>query len=349
MSMEIKLGELARLVGGELEGNPDHVVADVAGLDTAGPEHLAFLADRRYLAQAKESRAGAILIPRDLDEKLPGATIRVDNPYAAFLVVLKARERDSVCPPVGLHPTAHIDPDAGVADGIGIGACVVVEAGAEIAAGTVLWPGVYVGHKVRIGHDCILHPGVHVARDVVMGDRVILQPGCVIGSDGFGYVTSAEGHSKIPHVGTVEIGDDVEIGANSTIDRGTVGSTRIESGAKIDNLVHVAHNAVIRSGAMLAAQVGVSGSSKVGVGAVMGGQSGMAGHLEVGDGARVAARGAVTKSIQPGATVSGHPAMDHGRAKRLQGHIRRLPAMQERLKELEDRLRRLEESREKIT
>ena len=221
---------------------------------------------------------------------------------------------------------------------VSIGETCVIEEGAVIGDRVVLWPGAYVGPGVHLGADCVVYPNANLLSSVQMGDRCIVHAGSVIGSDGFGYVHTATEHKKIPHLGTVRIGNDVEIGANVSIDRGTMGSTVIGNGVKIDNAVHIAHNVIIEDLALIVAQVGISGSSKIGMGAVLGGQAGIGGHMEVGAGAKVGAQAGVTKSVPPNTVVSGYPAMEHRRAKRLNGYLRRLPELMDRMKALEAKL-----------
>jgi UDP-3-O-[3-hydroxymyristoyl] glucosamine N-acyltransferase len=260
--------------------------------------------------------------------------------------VLKQYSAGQSLEPEGIHPRACVDPAAHLEPNVGVGAAAVIEAGARIGTGTTVGAGAYVGRNVAVGDNCLIHPGVRLLHGVRLGSRVIVHAGTVVGSDGFGFVPTGNGHDKIPQIGDVVIEDDVEIGANCTIDRGTLGSTRIGRGVKIDNLVHIGHNVTIGENSVIVAQVGISGSTRVGRGVMLGGQAGVAGHVEVGDGARVGGQSGVTKSVDAGAVVSGYPAMDHDRARRLQAHLRRLPDLSEQVRKLEARLRDLEKGRE---
>jgi UDP-3-O-[3-hydroxymyristoyl] glucosamine N-acyltransferase len=241
-----------------------------------------------------------------------------------------------------VHPTALIDPAARLGRDVTVGPFCVVEAEASLGDRTVLWPGVFVGRGTVVGTDGVLHANVVLRENVTLGCRVTVHAGSVIGSDGFGYVPVGDRHEKIPQVGTVEVGDDVEIGANVAVDRGTMGPTRIARGVKIDNLVHIAHNVSVGENSILVAQVGVSGSTQVGRDVTLAGQAGLVGHIRIGDGAMVGAQAGVTKSVPANTKVSGYPAMEHDRSRRLTAFTRRLPSMFDRLRELEDRVRALE-------
>jgi len=343
--MQLKLGDIARGLGAGLEGDPEITISGVAGLREAGPGDISFLANPRYGGDVPGSRASAIIVDSRFTGGFSGALLRVPNPYAAFVSVLKLLRPETRVRPAGIHPTAAVDPAAQVATEAAVGAHAVIEAGARIGAGSVLWPGVYVGRGTVVGRDCELHPRVCLLHDVTLGDRVVIHAGSVLGSDGYGYVSSERGHEKIPQLGSVEVGDDVEIGANVAVDRGTLDATRIGRGTKIDNLVHIAHNVIIGENTLIVAQVGISGSTRVGSWAVIGGQVGVQGHVEIGDGARVGAQAGVTKSVPAGETVSGYPAMNHDRARRLQVYLRRLPALSAEVKRLEERIRELEAAR----
>ncbi|MEZ4653969.1 MAG: UDP-3-O-(3-hydroxymyristoyl)glucosamine N-acyltransferase [Candidatus Eisenbacteria bacterium] len=264
------------------------------------------------------------------------------DPYRSFLQVLQIFSRPPDQPPTGIDPSAIVSPNAQLGEGLAIGPHVVIEDGVHIGDGTVLMAGCYVGPRSRIGRGCRLYPRVVIREDIQVGDQVILHPGVVLGSDGFGYAFDAGQHRKIPQMGRVVIEDDVEIGANSTIDRATTGETRIGRGTKIDNLVHVAHNVEIGPLSILCAQAGISGSTRLGRGVTLAGQAGLVGHIEIGDGARVGAQGGVTKSVKAGETVSGYPATNHGRASRMYAALRHLPDALRSLRNLEQRMRKLE-------
>lgn len=317
---------IAAAVGGTLDGNGQQEVTRVAGLDTADAASLSFFADRRYADEAAQSRAGTILVTRELAERVAHAPARiiVAAPQQAMLAALPV-----LYPPVppvpGVHATAVIGERVVLGDGVSIGARVVIGDGAVIGARCRIGPGCVIGAGVVMGDDCILHANVTAYTGAVLGDRVQLQSGVVIAGDGFGYAFQGGAHRKIPHVGRAVLEHDVEVGANSTIDRGSVGDTVIGAGTKIDNLVMVGHNVRIGKLCLLMAQVGVSGSVRVGDGVIIAGQAGLAGHLSVGDGARIAAQAGVIGDVPAGETWSGYPARPHREALRAQAALRKLP------------------------
>ena len=321
--MERRLADLAAAVGGVVEGDPERLVSGVAPLDRAGPGDLSFLANRRYREQARRSAAGAILATPG--ESLPGRTIiRVAQPYLAL-----ARLMPLFAPPpparTGVHAAAILGDGVRLGADPEIHAGVVIGADARLGDRVTLHPGVVLGRGVEVGDDTTLHPNVSVYAGVRIGRRVVVHAGAVLGADGFGYALDERGATvKVPQLGGVVIEDDVEIGACTCVDRGTMGDTRVRRGARLDNLVQVAHNVDIGEQSMLAAQSGVSGSTRLGARVTMAGQSGIVGHVVLGDGARVAAKAAVTKSVAPGMTVAGIPAVDIGRWKRSVATLSRL-------------------------
>ncbi len=343
--MTIKLGEIARELGAALEGDPNLEVSGVAGLGDAGPGQITFYANPKYAAEVPRTRAAAVLVPADYEGEAEAALLRLADPYLGFVRVLRIFSGEGRARPAGIHPSAVIDPAARLAPGVSVGALCVVEAGAVLEAGVVLCPGVFVGAGARLGEGSFLYPNVTVRENVELGRRVIVHSGTVLGSDGFGYAPHAGGHEKIPQIGTVVIEDDVEIGANVAVDRGTMGATRIGRGVKIDNLVHVAHNVAIGENTLVVAQVGISGSTRVGRNVTLAGQAGLAGHIQIGDGAQVGAQAGVTKSVPERSRVSGYPAMAHDRARRLTAYYRRLPELFEELKRLKAKVAELEGDR----
>ena len=307
------LAEAAAAVGGELVDVPDpeRRVKGFAPLEEAGAEELAFLSDRKRRAEAARTQAAAVLVaPSERD--LPRPRIVVADPYLAF-----ARLQQRFFPrPRGCgrrHPTAVVRETARIAADVDIGPLVVVEAGAEIGAGSILAAGAYIGARARIGRDCILHPHAVVMNDCVLGDRVVLHPGAVVGADGFGLAWDGARWARIPQVGRVVIGDDVEIGANACVDRGALGDTVIEDDVRLDNLVQIGHNARIGAHTAMAAQAGVSGSTRIGQGCLVGGQAGFAGHLAVADRARIGAQAGVIGDIRAPGEYWGTPAMEKRR------------------------------------
>ncbi len=340
--MDLKLGEIARRLGAELDGDPEIRITGVAGLSEAGPGQITFFANPKYASEVPGTRAAAVIVPRDYPGPVRAALLRVPEPYHGFVQVLRLYSAEDRVRPAGVHPTAVVDPEARLGRGVSIGPLCVVEAGAELGDGTVLCPGVFVGREAVLGEGCYLYPNVTVREKVTLGRRVTIHSGTVLGSDGFGYARVEGVHEKIPQVGTVVVEDDVEIGANVAVDRATMGVTRIGRGVKIDNLVHVAHNVVIGEHSLVVAQVGISGSTQVGRDVTLAGQAGLAGHIRIGDRAVVGAQAGVTKSVPPDTRVSGYPAMQHDRARRLNALNRRLPDLHRQIKDLEARLRRLE-------
>jgi UDP-3-O-[3-hydroxymyristoyl] glucosamine N-acyltransferase len=336
----VKLAELAEQLGCRLEGDGDIEIRDVRGLEDAGPQDLTFVAHERYLPRLEASGAAAVI----LGEGLPPAgrpALRTSNPVLAFARALSLFH--PTAPPVpGVHASTASAPDAQVDPTASIGPLCVLGPGAKIGPGTVLDAHVCVGAGVCIGRDCRIYPQVTLREGVVLGDRVTIHSGAVIGADGFGYARDGDRHVKIPQVGRVVIEDDVEIGANTTVDRATLGETRIGRGTKIDNLVQIAHNVRVGEDTVIVAQVGISGSSRIGSRVTLAGQVGIVGHVEVGDGVIVGAQAGVTKDIPAGSIILGSPAIPHGEFKRQVAAAARLPLLKKALKALEERLTALE-------
>lgn len=336
-----KLCELADIVGGEVVGDGDIEIHGVAGIREARPGEITFVANPKYADFLPATQASAVIG----DHELPGVKplIRSENPYFAYLQVLTLFAEDmAVQYPRGVHPLALVHPDAVIGADVSIGPFCQVSAGVRIGNATTILSGSFIGDGVVVGAECLIYPNVTVREGTTVGNRVILQPGVVLGADGFGYAKNGGMHHKVPQVGRVVVEDDVEIGANSCVDRATTGETRIGRGTKIDNLVQIAHNVVIGEDCVIAAQAGISGSTELGNNVTLGGQAGLVGHIAVGDRAMVGAQSGVTKSVPPDTAVSGYPARDHALARRLYGHTAMLPVLFERVRELEKRLRELE-------
>jgi UDP-3-O-[3-hydroxymyristoyl] glucosamine N-acyltransferase len=329
------LGEIAQAAEATVEGATDTVIHGVAGLEEARPGDLSFLAHPRFEGALAKTKATAVILTPGV--ACPGhvQALRAKDPYQAMARVLSLFDPFGDLLTPGVHPSAVIGKDVVLGEGVSIGAHVVIEDSAAIGARSTISPGVFIGRGAAIGEDAFLHPRVVIARGCILGRRVIVQAGAVIGSDGFGYAFAGGAYRKIPQIGIVEIGDDVEIGANACIDRATIGRTRIGAGTKIDNLVMVAHNVAIGEGCAFAAQSGVAGSTRIGKGVRVGGQVGIGGHLRIGDGVTAAARSGVIGDLSSGETVSGYPARSHREMMRIYASLQRLPEMLRRLRVLE--------------
>jgi len=333
------LSELAALVGGEVfSGAGDTAISGPAALDTAQPGEISFFSHPRYAADLKTTRAAAVLVPRDFAGETPAACVRVDNPSAAFTAITAVFAREDVPPPPGIHPSAVVHSGAKVAPDASVGENVVVMPGAVVGPRSVLLGGSFVGRDARMGSDCLLHPHAVLCHGCLLGDRVILQAGAVVGSDGFGYDTRDGRHHKIAQSGIVVVENDVEIGANTTIDRARFGRTVIGEGTKIDNLVMIAHNVVIGKHCIVCAQVGIAGSAQIGNYVILAGQAGIVGHLKIGDGAIVGAQTGVSNDVAPGARVVGSPPRPIGEWKRSIVRVDKLGELYERVKKLEAKL-----------
>ncbi len=346
------LAELAAKVGGEVQGDGALPLDGVAPLEDAGPSHVSFFSNRKYRKAFEASRAGAVIVEPDEDVPAGRTVLRAKNAYLAFAKISTAfhpprESMPEVAPEAAVHPSARVHPSAQVMPLASIGPR------AEIGPRTIVFPGVQIGEDVRVGADCLLYANVVVRERCVVGDRVILQPGCVIGADGFGFALDLEGegrgprHYKVPQAGIVIVEDDVEIGANSCVDRATLGITRIGRGAKIDNLVQIAHNVEIGPLSILASQVGIAGSTKLGMGVVAWGQAGVVGHVTIGDRATIAAQAGVGGDIEPGGRVAGSPATPDVQWARNSAVFNRLTEMRRELRELRAALARLEGEQEK--
>ena len=335
--------ELAQICGATLEGDGERQLVGPASLDDASTNEVSFARDRRFTPQLAETRAGAVIVPHDLELERPDiALLRVENPSRAFSKAIASFLPQHERPRGVIEEGASIDPAAELGEGCSVAFGCSIAAGAKLGANVVLYPGCVIGPDVEIGADCVLYPNVVVYAGCIVGERCILHAGCVIGSDGFGFDPTARGWEKVPQCGTVEVGSDVEIGANSTIDRGRFGPTKIGNGCKLDNLVHLAHNVVLEDGVLMAAQCGVAGSSTLGKGTLLGGQVGISGHIEVGAGARLGAQSGVAGNIVGGKDYFGAPAREKGASLRASALTARLPEMRQQLRDLEQRLAALE-------
>jgi len=340
MSMRT-LAELAAELGGVVVGDGATVIRGVAGIREAKAGDLTFIANARYDAYLSQTSASAVICSRDAREaRVP--LLQVDNPYLAFQKAVRLFRPDVHTPLPGVHPTAVVSPAASIGENASIGAHCVVEDGARIGANVVLMPGCYVGVQASVGDDSLLYPRVTVREECVIGARCILHSGVVVGSDGFGFAFDAGRYHKVPQVGIVVVGDDVEIGANTTIDRATTDATRIGDGTKIDNLVQIGHNVILGEYCIICSEVGISGSTKVGSYTTLAGQVGLAGHLKIGSKVTVGAQAGVMHDIPDGETWLGSPAMPTRLTKRIFIGWQRLPELLKRMAELERRLKATE-------
>ena len=331
------LAELASRVGAELIGDPDVVITRGAPIDTAGSGDISFVANKNYLRFIATTKASALVLDPTMEcAHIP--TLRHKNPYLIFARIVDILYPEVRRIPPGINRSAVLESDSSVDPSAGIGPLCCVGSASTIGPNTQLISSVHIGNNVTVGSNCLFYPGVRIMDNCRIGNNVILQPGVVIGSDGFGYAESETGPKKIQQVGWVEVDDDVEIGANTTVDRGALGATKIGRGTKIDNLVQIAHNVEIGQFCIIVSQAGISGSTKLGNGVVLAGQVGLVGHLELGDRVVVGAQSGVTKSYPAGTTVFGSPARGIMEAKRIEASIRRLPELLKRVKKIEDDL-----------
>ncbi|HUZ46401.1 MAG TPA: UDP-3-O-(3-hydroxymyristoyl)glucosamine N-acyltransferase [Terriglobia bacterium] len=336
----MRVEEIARLVGGRVDGDSSLEIQGVASLETAAENDLSFAEGNRGLRRAASSKAGCVMIKQR--ETIAGrTTLAVEHPKWAFV-----RAAAALCPPPasnpGIHPTAIIASDARLGAGVTIGPSVVIEGGASVGDGTALGAGVFLGPGVSLGSHCVLYPRVTVYAGVQIGARVIVHAGAVLGSDGFGYVFAEGRHHKFPQLGGLVIEDDVEIGSNSTVDRGSLGTTVIGEGSKIDNLVQIAHNVRIGRHSLVAAQVGISGSAKIGDYVVMGGQAGVGEQARIGNGAMIGGQAGIlaSKVVPEKSMMWGTPARPLSEFKKMYAHLSRLPELARKVKELSDKLSR---------
>ncbi len=342
MVIHLKVEECLRLAGdGLISGTYNGPIEGFATLKGAKTGDLSFLGNSRYRSEVVDSQASLILLPEDYEGEPQVGQIyyRVKNPSLSLgLICAELERRTLVRPEPGIHPTAFVDREAMVHEEATVGPFCLVGAGAIVGARSVLASHVHVGENARVGADCALMPHVTVANQCRIGDRVRLHSGVVVGSDGFGYEFDGDSHRKVPQIGLVEIGDDVEVGANTTIDRARFSKTRIGNGTKIDNLVQIAHNVEVGSNCIIVAQAGISGSTVIGDWVVIGGHTGVAGHLHLGSGSKVGAMSGVSKDLPENSFVRGVPAIDFHLAHKLAALQRRLPDLFKRMGDIESLL-----------
>lgn len=333
------------LVNGKIEGNPDSAISSFGKIEDATTGQLAFLANPKYEEFLYKTDASVIIINHA--QELRGITkatlIRVSDAYSAFAILLSKYQEYVTQQLSGVQQPAYIAKSAVIGENIFIGAFAYIGEGVVLGNNVKIFPNVYIGDNVRIEEHTILHAGVKIYKDCILGKHVVVHAGTVIGSDGFGFAPQADGSfKKVPQIGNVIVEDNVEIGANATIDRATMGSTLIKSGAKLDNLIQVAHNVEVGHNTVIAAQAGVSGSTKIGNNVMIGGQAGIVGHIQIADGSKINAQSGVSKSLKiPNTAVTGSPAFDYTSALRSQAVTRNLPELEKRIIELENLVKQL--------
>ncbi len=346
-AVPLRLGEIAEITGGDLSGDPSILITGVAKIEEAKPGELTFLANPKYAKHLGETRASALIVPDGLTGGFDRPVIRSSNPYFAFMKVVAVFHPPKPLIEKGIHSTAEVGERTELGTDLSIGAYAVIGRHCRIGHRTVIMPGVVIGDGAVIGDDCILHANVCIREGVVLGNRVILHNGTVVGSDGFGFAPDGGKYHKIPQVGIVVIEDDVEIGSNTSIDRATLGETRIKRGTKMDNLIQIAHNCSVGEDTVIAAQVGVSGSTSIGNNCRVGGQAGFAGHIRVGDNTTVGARAGVLRPVSGNTMVSGFPARNHRDELHVEAGVRKLPELMKEFKQLKDRVEKLEQELKK--
>jgi len=340
--MKITAAELAAIVSGKLFGDEDIVLTGVSGLSVAKESEISFLENLKYLSEALKSRAGIIFIANDMDisQFTNKNIIKVPNPKYAYSVVLSIIEKERLnLEKRNIHFSAFIANNVKIGVNVYIGQNVVIETGTKIDDNARIFPNVYIGNNVKIGRDCLIYPNVFIGDYTEIGNRVIIHPGAVIGGDGFGFTTTNEKKmQKVPQIGKVEVGDDVEVGANTTVDRATVDVTKIGNGTKVDNLVQIAHNVRIGENCVVVAQVGISGSTYLGNNVTIGGQAGLVGHLRIGNDVMIAAQSGVTRNIKDFEKVGGNPIAPIKQSIKIRALMRKLPEIYRNLKMIKKNL-----------
>jgi UDP-3-O-[3-hydroxymyristoyl] glucosamine N-acyltransferase len=337
--MQFTAQQIALIVSGTIEGNPDTTVSSFGKIEEATAGQLSFLANPKYNDYLYTTKASLIIVSESLQlqKNITATLIRVKDAYTAFATLLTTYQNLKAQQRKGIETPSHIASTATLGDDIYIGAFAYVGEKVNIGNNTKIYPGVYIAENVRIGNNTTIHAGVKIYEDCVIGNDVIIHAGTVVGSDGFGFAPQPDGsYQKVPQIGNVIIEDQVEIGANTTIDRATMGSTIIKKGVKLDNLIQIAHNVEIGSQTVIAAQTGISGSTKLGQKIMIGGQAGIAGHLTIADGVKIAGGAGVTKNLEgEGKSYAGFPAEDAKQSLKTQVYTRQLPELEKRVKELE--------------
>lgn len=348
--MQFSAAQIAMMISGRVEGNPDAAVSSFGKIEEAQAGQLAFLANPKYEEYLYSTGATIIIIgeAQELKQAVSATLIKVPDPYSAFATLLDKYQQIQRQQLVGIQQPSFVSPTAKIGDNVFIGAFSYIGENVVVADGAKIYPNSFIGDNARIGAGSILHAGVKVYHECVIGSQVTIHAGTVIGSDGFGFAPQPDGTlKKVPQIGNVVVEDNVEIGANTTIDRGTIGSTLIKSGVKLDNLLQIAHNVEVGNNSVIAAQAGISGSTKIGNNVMIGGQVGIVGHIKIADGTRINAQSGVSKSIRiPNSAVTGSPAFDYTAALRSQVAARSLPELEKRVQELEKLVKALSENKQ---
>lgn len=342
--MIFSAAQIAMLIDGKVEGDPSVSVNSFGKIEDAKEGQLSFLANPKYEDFLYKTSASVIIINEKylLRNSIKATLIRVADAYSAFAVLLDKYQQLSAQQLTGIQQPSYIAESAIYGDNVFIGAFAYLGEKTRVGNNTKIFPHVYLGDNVTVGENSMIHPGVKIYADCIIGNHVIIHGGTIIGSDGFGFAPQADGRlKKVPQIGNVSVEDYVEIGANTTIDRATIGSTIIKSGAKLDNLIQIAHNVEVGNSTVIAAQAGISGSVKIGAGVMIGGQAGIAGHLQIADGSKINAQAGLGKHLKNASSVTGSPAYDYNKAIRSQAIARNLPEMEKRIKELEDLVKQL--------
>jgi UDP-3-O-[3-hydroxymyristoyl] glucosamine N-acyltransferase len=349
--MEFTATQIADIISGNVEGNPETKVSSFGKLEEAVEGQLSFYANPKYEEFLYSTKASIIIINNSLqlDQPLNTTLIRVDDAYSSFAALLTEYSKLAKANLKGIQQPVHISPGSKLGEDIYIGAFSYLGENVMIGNNVKIYPQVFLGKNVEVGDGTIIYPGVKIHHDCIIGKNVAIHAGTVIGGDGFGFAPQADGSfKKIPQIGNVVIEDNVEVGANATIDRATIGSTIIKSGAKLDNLIQIAHNVEIGSNTVIAAQSGISGSTKIGQSVMIGGQAGIVGHIKIADGTKINAQSGVSKTIKtPNTAITGSPAFDYNHALRSQILSRNLPEMEKRIKEMEKKIQLLSQALEK--
>jgi len=340
--VKLTVKEIASIVDGVIVGKEDTVITGVSGIKEAKEGEITFIANNKYRPLLKSTRASAVIVPRDINNTVDATLIQVENPSLAFAKIMALVGPEPITFSPGIDKTAIIGKNVVLGKNVSIQPYAVIADNAEIGDGSIIGACVYIGHYTKIGEGCLIYPHVIIRERVKIGDRVIIHPGTVIGGDGFGFATVKGVHHKIPQIGTVEIGNDVEIGSNVTIDRARFDRTYIGNGVKIDNLVQIAHNVYIGENTIVVAQVGISGSTVIGKNVIIAGQAGIIGHITVGDNSIIGGKAGVTKDVPPNVHVTGFPAREKWEDMRIQAYARKHPELIEKIKKLEDKIEKLE-------